>query len=80
MISMEDILEVIDSQKDDLDFIQKNGAWMLTIIGICSACMGGVLTYFLKSRCRKLKLGCLECDREVVTLNPNQTTVSTSTE
>ena len=75
-ISMSDVLDVIQTQKDD-DFISKNGAWVLTVIGIASACVGGVLTYFLRSRCHKLKFGCIECDRSVVDLKPSETTIVT---
>jgi hypothetical protein len=54
------------------DFIEKNASFLLTLIGALSACTGVVLTYFLKSRCNKIKLGCIECDRNVVNLEASQ--------
>lgn len=50
------------------DFIERNGTWLLTVIGMLTGCIGGVLTYFLKSRCKHIKVGCMECDRQVVEL------------
>ena len=37
---------------------------------LVAACVGTVLTYFLKSRCRKIKCLGLECDRTPVDLEP----------
>ena len=75
---MDDVLEVIESQKEpDDDFVSKNGAWLLTVIGLFSACVGGVFTYFLRSRCRKLKFGCLECDRDVLDLKSSDAIITT---
>lgn len=77
-ITMEDVISVIETQKDtEPDFVSKNGAWLLTVIGIFSACVGGVLTYFLRSRCKTVRFGCIECQREVVPLEAGQATIST---
>ena len=48
------------------DFIQKNGAFLLTVIASISAAMGVCFSYFLKSRCTRLQFGCLSCDRDVL--------------
>lgn len=64
-LSPAECLNFLKEYKGSPDFIERNGAWLLTIIGVGSACLGTVLTYFLKSRCHKLKIGCLECDRTI---------------
>jgi hypothetical protein len=50
--------------KED-SFLEKNQTFLLTIIGLGGSAIGILLTYFLKSRCSKIKLlwGCLSCDR-----------------
>ena len=51
------------------DFLGRNGAWMLAIVGSFITCVGVVLTYFLKSRCKKIECCGIKCDRDVVQLN-----------
>lgn len=48
------------------DFIQRNGVWLLTLMGLLAACLGGVLTCLLKSRCSTINLCGMRCDREVI--------------
>ena len=48
------------------DFIERNGAWLLSVLGIVSACCTSVLVYFLKSRCRTIKCCGVECERDVL--------------
>ena len=62
-------IECVRSACPDPDFIEKNGAWLLTVIGLFSACMGTIFAYLLKSRCKKIKCCGLECDRAVVELD-----------
>ena len=50
----------------DPDFIQRNGVWLLTLMGLLAACLGGVLTCVLKSRCRTINACGMRCDRDVV--------------
>ena len=69
-------IECVRSACPDPDFIEKNGAWLLTIIGVFAACLGTVLTYFLKSRCKKISCCGVSCDRDVVELSPQDITVS----
>tara|TARA_Y100001938_G_scaffold149410_1_gene236104 strand:- start:874 stop:1116 length:243 start_codon:yes stop_codon:yes gene_type:complete len=54
------------------DFLDKHGTFILTFVGAISACSGIVLTYFLKSRCKRVKCGCIELDRNVVNLEASQ--------
>ena len=41
------------------DFIQRNGAFLLTMAGIMSTCGGAVIWYLLRSRCTEIK--CCGC-------------------
>lgn len=45
-------------------FIQENESFILTLIGILGGGLGVLLSYFLKSRCTRIKLGCIRCERE----------------
>lgn len=47
------------------DFLERNGTWVLTVVGMLVTCWGGVLTYFLKSRCSKITCCGMECIRDV---------------
>ena len=52
----------------DPDFIERNGAWLLSVLGVTTACVSGVLAYFLKSRCSRIKCCGVECERDVLNL------------
>ena len=53
----------------DPDFVERNGAWLLSVLGIFSACVSGMLVYFLKSRCVHIKCCGFECTRDVLDLS-----------
>lgn len=50
------------------DFVERNGAWLLSVLGVVTACMSGILAYFLKSRCSRIKCCGMECERDVLNL------------
>ncbi len=50
------------------DFIERNGAWLLSLVGILVTCFSGLLAYFLKSRCETIKCCGMECQRAVLDL------------
>ena len=50
----------IECVKDNPDFIERNGAWLLSVIASSSALFGYLLSYLLKSRCKKNRLLGLE--------------------
>lgn len=50
------------------DFIERNGTWLLSVMGIVSACGGGLLAYMIRSRCTKIKCCGMECDRQPIDL------------
>ncbi len=58
------------------DFLERHGSWVLTVIGLVVGCSGTLLTYFLRSRCTHIKCCGLELERDVITLDPSQVTVS----
>ncbi len=45
------------------DFLTKHSTFMLTLVGSISAALGVVFSYCLKSRCSKINIGCISCDR-----------------
>jgi hypothetical protein len=59
----------INAACKDPDFMEKNQTFLLTVLGLGSSGLAVVFAYFLKSRCRKIKLlwGCLICDRTPLT-------------
>ena len=62
----------------DPDFIERNGTWLLGVCGLLVTCVGATLTYFLKSRCTKIKCCGAECDRELVVVDPEDVKIETS--
>ena len=68
-------IECVRSACPDPTFLERSGAWVLTVIGIGAACVGTVLTYFLKSRCKHIECCGVKMDREVIDLDPKQVTV-----
>ncbi len=50
---------------------------LFTIIG--STLLNPFLNYLIHSRCTHLKCACIECERDVLTEDNNQTSTSTST-
>lgn len=56
------------SSSYEADFIERNGAWLLSIFGILTACGGGIMAYMIRSRCTKIRCCGIECERDVVKL------------
>lgn len=57
------------------DWVERNGTWLLSVLGLLSSCGAGLLVYALKSRCTKIKgCGC-ECDRDVIALDADQVSI-----
>lgn len=50
------------------DFVERNGAWLLSVMGIMGTCVSAMFVYFLKSRCRSIKCCGMECERDVLDL------------
>ena len=48
------------------DFVERNGTWMLSVLGILSSCCAGMTAYFLRSRCTKITCCGASCEREVL--------------
>ncbi len=60
------------------DWLEKHNAFVLTLVGILGGGAGVLLSYFLKSRCTKIKCCGINCDREPITLDSSQVEVVTS--
>lgn len=50
------------------DFIERNGAWILSLTALCFTCFGTLLAYMLKSRCKTIRCFGIYCDRDVLTV------------
>lgn len=59
------------------DFIERNGTWLLTVLGVVAGCLASVLTYFLRSRCKTIRCFGLSCDREVPPVDSKEISVET---
>ena len=59
------------------DFLEKHSTFVLTITASLSATLGVILSYILKSRCKKIKCCGLSCDREPIELTVEDATVQT---
>ena len=79
-LTVDDLIALHQETKGDPpDFIEKHGAWVLTIVGIATGCFSALLVYFLKSRCKKISCLGLSCDRDVLDLDPKDVDVASST-
>ena len=47
-------------------FVTNNGAFILTFTGLISAGLSACFVFILKSRCSKIEVCCLKCDRDVI--------------
>lgn len=50
------------------DFVERNGAWLISVLGLSMTCVTATLVYFLKSRCTSIKCCGFECERDVLNL------------
>ena len=69
-MSVECPIECVRAACPDPDFVEKNGAFLLTVIASGSACLALTFTYFLKSRCKNITTPCVSCQRDVIELDP----------
>jgi hypothetical protein len=53
---------------DAPDFIERNGTWVLSMVGVLSACLGTIFAYFLRSRCKTIRCCGVVCERQPVEL------------
>jgi H+/Cl- antiporter ClcA len=72
--NVKELIEAI--QAPTPDFVERNGAWLISVIGIFAGCVGAVFTYLLKSRCTEIGCGCVSCKRQVLELAPSQVEVT----
>ncbi len=62
-------IECVRTGCPEAGFLEKNGAFLITMIGIIAGAVAMLLTYFLKSRCKHIKCCGLECTRDVLQLD-----------
>ena len=65
-------IECVRSACPEDDWLQKHSGFVITMVGVLGGGLGVLLSYFLKSRCTKIKCCGLSCDREPITLTPAQ--------
>ena len=51
------------------DFIQTNGAWLLSALALVGGGGTAMIAYMLKSRCTVIKCCCISCERDVLPAN-----------
>ena len=51
---------------DLTEFVSENSSFIITFSALVSSCIGGVLLCVLKSRCTRIQMGCLSCERSVI--------------
>ena len=80
-MSIECPIECIDRDMicGSTDFLEKHSTFVITFSGIVSATIGGIFTYFLKSRCTSIKCCCVKFDRDPIPLSPDQITIEQAT-
>jgi hypothetical protein len=59
-------------------FIEKNGTFVLTFVGIISTGIGIVLSYFLKSRCTEIKCFGISCKRRPIELSVDDVEITSA--
>ena len=73
-------IQCVRSACPDPDFIEKNGTWLLTAIAGVTGTLGVLLTYFLKSRCKKLQCCCIKVERDPVVITSDDLEADTSSD
>ena len=56
----------LSEPRDLQSFIERNGGWLITFLGVISSCLGGLCVYMIKSRCTDVNLCCglISCERQ----------------
>lgn len=60
-------IECVRSACPTPDFLEKHSSFVLTISAAFFTFLGGMFSYFLRSRCKIIKTPCISCDRDVLT-------------
>ncbi len=66
---MSEMWATVDSTGYEPDFVERNGAWILSVMALVGSCCTAVLVYFLKSRCVSIRCCGMECIRDVLNLD-----------
>ena len=57
------------------DFIERNGTWILSMVGAVGGTLGGLCAYMVKSRCSRIRFCGIDCEREPLPLEPDAVAV-----
>ena len=61
-------IECVRSACPDPDWLEKHSTFVITLSAAMFTCVGATLSFFLKSRCSKIKSPCVSCDRDVLSV------------
>ena len=76
MVVLQCPIECVRAACPQPDFLEKHSTFILTLCGVLGGGAAVMFTYFLKSRCKKIKCCGVECDRSPIQLNTNDITVA----
>jgi len=65
-------IECVRSACPEDDWLQKHESFVLTVVGLLGGGAGVLLSYFLKSRCTKIRCFGFSCERQPIALDQSQ--------
>ena len=65
-------IECVNAGCPEADFLEEHGALLLTVLGFFGSCLGMMITYFLRSRCKTIRCCGASCERDVIALDAGQ--------
>lgn len=71
-------IECINTACPSPSFVETHGTWVLSLVGMIGVCFAGLLTYFLKSRCKMIRCFGMQCDREVISIDAKDAVVKSN--
>jgi hypothetical protein len=80
MVSINCPIDCVRAACPEPDFLEKHSTFVLTITASLSATLGVLLSYILKSRCKKIQCCGLSCDRDPIELKVEEATPSQTLE
>tara|TARA_R100001086_G_C11618856_1_gene198204 strand:- start:115 stop:339 length:225 start_codon:yes stop_codon:yes gene_type:complete len=56
------------------DWLETHESFVITMAGLIGTGLGVLLSYFLKSRCEVIRIGCIYCKRKVLEVGESPST------
>ena len=72
-------IECVRAACPDPSWLEKHETFVLTMVATVSATVTAILSYFLKSRCTKIKCFGLSCVRQPIPADPENVTCNVTT-